>query len=243
MKKNLLSTLAPLLLWSFPAFADSISEDVIFSDDLYAGAVSCSKLKIDDACEKPVPLYDAKGKSLGSSERLLAGCVQGGGDCAMAVFVTESLPAKKEIVLAKVRTASKKEAWIQVGKSDLKSVESFMPALGTGTNFISFRPSLTEVFLDRDLKKKIAVSDYQKPVDPSAFNDETDNIEHTEVSTFTRDGQKMIEVQVDKLTPDPEETNPIEADRKGKRTKIRTIYFPAYDSKGRINYWYQPGSC
>lgn len=79
-----------------------------------------------------------------------------------------------------------------------------------------------------------------KSIDPNK-----EDIEFIEISSFQKNNIKYIELQINLVKKDLSfiESDPLQAIEKGKRTKIRTIYFPAKDDKGRINYWYQPQSC
>lgn len=243
---NFIKNLIPfiILFYSSFNFADTINESLIFSDDTPTGAALCSDIQADAYCEKEVPTYSAEGTELKTKEKLQSGCVRGGGDCTMAIFILKTKPSGTDKLLALVKSDKQKQIWIQIPKGSLKNIEELIPELGTGENFVSFRPSL-KIYSDKDLKKTIEIADIMKTLENKNIDPNVEAIEFLELPSFKKENEKIINLQINLIKKDlsASEDNPLQAIEKGKRIKLRTIYFRAKDEKGRINYWYQPQSC
>lgn len=227
------------------ALADTIHENIIFSESVYTGAALCSEIEAGGYCETSINHYDSEGKNLNKKSLIQGACIKGGGDCLMVSFALKTKPADANHLLALVIAMDKKEVWIKIPKKSFKSVEEWVPKLETGANQIVFRPDLQFVYLDKDLTKKLPLAEITKLPAGKEINHNLEDIEYIETSSFLKNKQKVIEIQVNLITKEPSlmESDPLESITKGKRMKIRTFYFPAFDSKQRINYWYLPQSC
>lgn len=100
-------------------FADTISENLIFSNDTPEGAAICSEIEASGYCEKEVPIYNKEGFALKSKEKLQGACVKGGGDCLMAVFILKTKSTSSDKILALVKSEKQSEVWIQIPKKEL----------------------------------------------------------------------------------------------------------------------------
>lgn len=250
MNKWLLSlfiktSLGLLNFFQSTSLADTIHENLIFAESKYAGAILCTDLEAGGYCETAVNQYDSSGKNLNKKILIQGACIQGGGDCLMVVFALKTKPADTQSLYALVNTTDKKETWIKFPKNSFKSVEEWVPKLETGANQIVFRPDFKFVYLDKELTKKLPITEITKLPEGKERNHTLEEIEYLEINSFLKDKQKIIEIQVNLITKEASllESDPLEAIAKGKRKKIRTFFFPAFDNKDRINYWYLPQSC
>lgn len=225
-------------------FADTISENLIFTDDVPMGAAICSDIQADGYCEKAVAIYSADGTDLKSKEKLLGACIKGGGDCLMAAFILKTKASTSDNILALVKSEKQKEIWIQIPKAALKKIDELIPELGNGENAVAFRPGL-KLYLDKDLTKPIDIADISKNAENKNIDYNKEGIEFIELPAFKKGNQKIIQLQINLIKKDLKsiETDPLKAIENGVRIKLRKIFFPANDEKGRINYWYQPQSC
>jgi hypothetical protein len=121
-------------------------------------------------------------------------------------------------------------------------MQDLVPPLGYGENEIAFRPNLKFVFLDPSLTKKIAVSEISSFPQKASMKLGAETIEYKDITSKELKAKKVIAIEVNhlKFKADQLDSDPAEEKKKGSRTKLRTIYFPAFDSKGRINYWFIP---
>lgn len=225
-------------------FADTITENLIFSDDIPIGAAICSDIQADGYCEKAVTSYSDDGTDLKNKEQLLGACIKGGGDCLMAVFILKTKTSTPDQILALVKSEKQKEIWIQIPKTALKKIDELIPELGNGENAVAFRPGI-KVYLDKELTKPIAIADISKNAENKNIDYNKEGIEFIELPALKKGNQKIIELQINLIKKDLNsiENDPLKAIENGVRIKLRKIYFPASDEKGRINYWYQPQSC
>lgn len=242
IKKNSIFIL--ILILSKMGFADTISENLIFSEDIPIGAAICSDIQADGYCEKSVPTYSSEGIDLKNNEKLQGACIKGGGDCLMVTFILKTKTSKTDKILALVKNEKQKELWVQIPKTAIKNIDELIPELGTGENNVAFRPGL-KLYQDKDLTKLINITDISKNADNKNIDPNKEGIEFVELSTFKKGTQKIIELQINLIKKDLNliDTDPLKSIENGVRIKLRKIFFPAKDEKGRINYWYQPQSC
>jgi hypothetical protein len=228
--------------FSQASYADSIDREVIFANENYAGGVLCNDVNAGTYCETPVPVSNSKGTPLDKKEKLQGACIKGGGDCTTAVFVSEIKAQGADSVLAKVSSANKKEVWLPIKRAKFSTLEKLNPSIGIGWNDLAFRPTLQFVFLDRELKTKLPVSEVAQLPKNRELIPEIEMLEYAELPSIVRDGQKIVGFRVSILKVDPEKMTiePEVAKKEGQRTLIREIYFPAYDSQKRLNYWNMP---
>lgn len=146
--------------------------------------------------------------------------------------------------MAIAKNEKQKEIWIQLPKTVIKSIDELIPELGTGENNVAFRPGL-KLYLDKELTKHIDIADVSKNANNKNIDHYKEGIEFVELSAFKKGTQKIIELQINLIKKDLKliDTDPLKAIENGVRIKLRKIFFPAKDEKGRINYWYQPQSC
>ncbi|WP_408096248.1 hypothetical protein ACJVC5_14510 [Peredibacter sp. HCB2-198] len=224
--------------------ADTISKDIIFSDSVYVGGISCGTDIPGGYCELPTPIFKDDGTALDKKENLQGACVQGGGDCTMVVFTTETKDLNPQFILARVSTTSNQQVWIKVSKANLKKIEDLIPKLDIGENEIEFRPGLQFVFADKNLSKKIPLTEITKITSkpPSESDKELEIIEREELPPTILNGKKILGIRLNKLKVDAKKyaEDSFEAKKNAIRVKIQDFYFPAFDEKGRINYWFIP---
>jgi len=228
-------------------FANTISKEVIFADQIWLGGISCSDLQAGGYCDDAITVYDANGLALAKKEKVLPACIRGGGDCDMYVFVTEVKNGGKTgtPLAAALTAASNKKIWVKYDSGKFKKIEALIPKLGVRSE-IDFRAEVTDVYLDKSLKQKISISDIAKLPENKKELSPNEMIEYQSLPNEVIDGKKHVHIQVNILKVKPsaeisEGVTPSEEDIKsGERTPLRQIYFPAFDTKGRINYWVEP---
>lgn len=132
--------------------ADTVAVDDFLSQDVYQGAVACSKVDKggDGYLNNPVPVYlkpDVKSRSQ-NPEKIKSSCATGGGDCLCFALILDEAPG-----FFKVFTQDRsKEVWIEGKASDKVPVTSLIPTEG---DEIQFRVPVPEIFEVPDLSTKI----------------------------------------------------------------------------------------
>lgn len=234
-----------VILVSSRVLADSITTDVIFSDQVFVGAVDCSKLEGGDYCENEFATRDAQGALLKKKSKVVPACVLGGGDCRMVVFALEKKELSKDLFLLKVSTPEGEPVWIKTSKNDLKSVESMMPDAGEGFADLKFRPGLTRVYLDEAMTKPLPMSEVGRLPKGRELDPMKEHLQYVALHARSGSSVKVVGFQVNLVEMDTaaEEGDAVTNWGKGKKSELQKIYFPVFDSKGRVNYWPVPPSC
>ncbi|HRO66892.1 MAG TPA: hypothetical protein PL182_04950 [Pseudobdellovibrionaceae bacterium] len=234
---------ALLTLFSPASFADGVHLDVLFSAP-FIGAVDCWKAHADHDCSRAVPVYDSAGNAKGSEQAPRGVCVVAIG-CAARVLVLEKKDIGNNELLVRTHAKSEEEIWIKVPSISIQSMAEIMPELSLGYNDVSFRKDLTHVFSKKDLSEKIPVEEVLCPA--AARNEEasTPQCEYAEIGTFKIDGREYLEIEVRLFLPsnEPPQEDFVTAAKKAPKKPLLRFYFPKYDNKGRLNYWYQPMTC
>lgn len=70
------------------------------------------------------------------------------------------------------------------------------------------------------------------------FNSKREHLVVQEIFSNFVNGQKVIGLKIEAIESDPD-LKILSPKDNGYRRFIKEIYFPATDSKGRINYWYE----
>ncbi|WPU63196.1 hypothetical protein [Peredibacter starrii] len=244
MNTKFILGLAISILPQSMCLADTISKDIIFADTVYVGGISCGTDIPGGYCELPTPTFKDDGAALDKKANLQGACVQGGGDCTMVVFTTETKELNPQTLLARVSTTAGEQVWIKTSKTNLKKIEDLIPKLDIGENEIEFRPGLQFVYADKDLSKKIPLTEITKITSRpySEADKELEIIEREELPATTLNGKRIIGIRLNKLRVDAKKyaEDSYEAKKNAVRVKIQDFYFPAFDEKGRINYWFLP---
>lgn len=224
------------LVISSHAFSDStIDVGLILSEELYVGAVECSKFGAGYFCDEPVTVYDSsKVLPLNKEVKPSRVCVIGGeGTFVSFVFEIKKLEGGK--VLAKIRDGSKRFVWIKTDDLSIKDIESFMPE---AEGQLVFRSGFQEVYSDKNLSKRLEMSELTKLPKGRKLDSKNGQIEYVLTDTLRLNNKKVLEVKVNLVLKGPEEIETTE--NMAKRIELRKIYFPAKDKEGRINYWFVP---